>query len=208
MTPIAHFAAVWERCTQLSVLQAYLAKNVSAVLNPEELLRAEWVARVSALDLYVHELVAQGMLSIFDGRRPATSAYLRFHIPLEVVSRFRAAQSLTDAAAAFDLEVREQLAILTFQHPDKIADGVRLFSPAELWNDVATKLGATSSNKTNEAKKTKQQLSLIVSRRNQIAHEGDLQPTQLREPWPISRTDLEIVTLTLEKIVHAIDTVV
>lgn len=208
MTPIAHFATVWERCTQLSVLQAYLSKNVSGVLNPEELLRAEWVARVSALDLYVHELVAQGMRSIFDGQRPQTNAYLRFHIPLEVVSRILAAKSLTDAGAAFDLEVREQLAILTFQQPEKIADAVRLFSQTELWNEVALKFGATPSTKTNEAKAIKRQLSLIITRRNQIAHEGDLQPNLLRQPWPISRTDLDFVASTIEKIIKAIDAVV
>lgn len=70
MKPLAHFESVWARCSQISALHAYLAKNVSAVLSPDELLRAEWVARLSALDLYIHELVAQSMVETFEGVRP------------------------------------------------------------------------------------------------------------------------------------------
>jgi hypothetical protein len=208
MTPFAHFDAVWVRCAQLSALQAYLAQNVAGVLRPEEILRAEWSARVSALDLYVHELVAQQMRAIFDGQRPACAGYLRFQLSLDTVLRIRTAASQSDASAAFDLEVREQLSYLTFQHPEKIADAIRLFSPIEMWNEVAIKFGATATNQNVEAKRLKQALSLIVRRRNQIAHEGDLQPTQLGEPWPIMQSDLSFVATFIENLVQAIDAVV
>ena len=106
VTPLAQFEAVWSRCAQLSTLHAYLEKNVSGILQPDELLRAEWVARVSALDLYIHELVAQLMLAIFEGRRPASPAYLRFQVSNETLNRIRAAATTSDASAAFDLYVR------------------------------------------------------------------------------------------------------
>ena len=155
MTPIAHFEAVWNRCAQLSALHAYLANNVSGVLQPDELLRAEWVARLSALDLYVHELVAQRMLEIFEGRRSATPAYLQFRVSNESLERIRAAATRSDAASAYDLDIREQLSYLTFQDPEKIADGLRLCSPVELWNEAALKLGATQATKTIKAKDIK-----------------------------------------------------
>jgi hypothetical protein len=186
VTPIAHFETVWDRCAQLSALHAYLAKNVSSILPLDELLRAEWVARVSALDTYIHELVAQLMLATFEGRRPASPSYLKFQISNDTLYRIRAATTLSEASAGFDLEVRNQLSCLTFQDPDKIAGGVRLCSPIELWNEVALKLGATHAMKVEKAKSLKQALSLVVRRRNQIAHEGDVQPSPLREPWPIS----------------------
>ena len=207
MTPIAHFEAVWNRCAQLSALHAYLAKNVSGVLQPDELLRAEWVARVSALDLYIHELVAQLMLEIFEGRRPASPAYLRFQISNETIDRIRAAATKSDAGAAFDLDVRQQLSYVTFQEPDKIADGVRLCSTIELWNEVALKLGATQATKADKAKDLKKDLSLVIRRRNRIAHEGDLQPSTLREPWPISKVDLTFVEGQIERLVRTIDAV-
>jgi hypothetical protein len=208
VTPIKHFEAVWTRCAELSALHAYLANRVSAVLHPDELLRSEWVARLSALDLYVHELVAQRMLAIFEGRLPPTPAYLRFQVPTETLDRIRGAPSSLEASAGFDLEVRSQLSRNTFQHPDNIADAVRLCCGVELWNEVAIRLGATPQNKITIAKGLRRDLSLIVERRNKIAHEGDLQPTISREPWPISQADVAFVANHIEKIVRAIDDVV
>lgn len=208
MTPIAHFEVVWFRCAQMTALHAYLAANVSSVMQPEEFLRAEWVARVCALDLYVHELVAQKMLAIFEGLRPPCPGYLRFTISTETLSRIRNAATPSDASAAFDLEVRDQLSYLTFQDPEKIADAVRLCSPIELWNEVASHLGATPATKIAEAKKLKTSLSLVVRRRHKIAHEGDLQPSPPREPWPISQSDVRAVETLVEKVVRAIGAVV
>lgn len=206
--PIAHFETVWVRCAQLSALHAYLAKNVSSILPLDELLRAEWVARLSALDLYIHEFVAQLMLATFDGLRPPSAAYLKFQLSNETLDRIRAAATPSDASAAFDLEVRNQLASYTYQDPDKIAGAVRLCSEIELWNEVALKLGATPATKVDEAKSLKKMLSLMVRRRNQIAHEGDMQPSPLREPWPISQADVAFVAAQIERIVRAIDAVV
>lgn len=208
MTPLAQFEAVWNRCAQLTTLHAYLEKNTSSIVQPDELLRAEWVARVSALDLYIHELVAQAMLAIFEGRRPATPAYLRFQVSTETLNRIRAATTASEASAAFDLYIRSYLSRITYQAPDDIADGVRLCSEIELWNEVALNLGATQATKADEAKRLKKQLSLVVRRRNIIAHEGDLQQSPLREPWPISRADLAFVSTQIERLVKAIDAVV
>jgi hypothetical protein len=207
VNPIAHFDAVWARCTQLTTLHNYIATNTSSVLQPDELLRAEWVARVSALDLYVHELIAQRMLEIFQGHRPTCNGYKRFQISNDTVHRIRLSASQYDADAAFDLDVRTQLGFLSFQDPERIADGVRLCSSVELWNEVAVNLGATPQTRTDDAKRLKKELSLIVLRRNQIAHEGDLRPTPTRDPWQIAKADVRDVALRLDSIVRAIDKV-
>jgi hypothetical protein len=206
--PLALFEAVWSRCAEISTLHAYLANVLAPLLTPDELLPAEWVARVSALDLYVHELVAQYMVEIFEGRRAPTPAYARFRVPTETLDRIRSAPTSTEASAAFDLEVRNQMSLVTYQDPDKIAEGVRLCSQIELWNEIAVKLGASQATKTDEARRLKTELSLVVRRRNWIAHEGDLQPTPLREPWPISLPDVILVRNIIEKLVTTIDTLV
>jgi len=208
MTPIAQFDSVWGRCAVLSGLYAYLERNVAGILQSDELLRAEWVSRVSALDLYVHEVIAQSMVAIFEGRRPITPAYSRFQVSNETLDRIRAASTRTEASAAFDLHVRTQLSRITYQFPDDISDGVRLCSEVELWNEIALVLGATTSTKNELAKNHKRQLSLIVRRRNAIAHEGDLQQTPLRDPWPIRQTDLTEISSFIENLVRAIDTII
>lgn len=205
MTPIGHFDEVWLRCHGLSSMHAYLAKQMTGAMPVDELLRAEWVARVSALDLYVHELVAQRMVMSFQGELVRSSQFQTFHLPLETIERIRAAPSNTAASAAFDLEVREQLSFTTYQDPDRIAEGVRLCSTVELWNAVALHQGATPAQKVNEAKRIKRQLRAIVDRRNKIAHEGDLQPVLPVTPWPIAQSDLVLVSTFLEGLVRSID---
>lgn len=162
------------------------------------------------MDLYVHELVAQRMIDIFEGTRTPTPQYLNFQISTDTLRRITAAHAANkaaDATSAFDLDVRTQLSRETFQFPDDIADGVRLVSSVELWNEIALHLGATAATKTTVAKTIKTNLSLIVRRRNKIAHEGDLQPTLPRQPYPISQTDLTLVTTEIERIVRAIEVV-
>jgi len=206
MKPLDHFQAVWDRCAHLSAMHAYLAVKASGALRPEELLRAEWVVRISALDLYIHELIAQRMNEIFKGVLEKTQAYNTFMLTSETVDRIRHALNPADAEAAFDLEVRRQLGFLSYQYPDKIADGIRMCSTAELWNEVALHQGATQQTKVTQAKQIKRQLTSIIDRRNKIAHEGDLQPKILPiTPWPIAQADLNIVTRFIEKLVYSID---
>lgn len=191
----------------LSVMYAYLSSATTKALHSEEILRAEWVARVAALDLYVHELVAQRMVEIFDGRRAATDAYKKFLLPNETLQRIRIAPTADDAISAFDLEVRRQLSFVTYQSHESIANGIRMISSVELWNGVAVHLGSPPATVAKKAKALRGQLSMIVERRNKIAHEGDMQPSAPRLPWPISQADMQTVSSFILEIVAAIDAI-
>jgi len=208
MTPIAYFNDIWERCSEIEVLHAYIAGKLTAVMSADELLRAEWVARVSALDLYVHELVTQNMVSIFEGVRSSCPGFSKFHCSSDALLRIRYASTPADASAAFDLEVRSKLSRVTYQFPEDIADGIRLISACELWNDIALAKGATAATKSSLAKSLKRDLSLVVERRNKIVHEGDLQPSIPRTPWPISRVDVSYAAKFIEELVRTIDGIV
>ena len=48
MTPKIYFDDVWQRCELFVALHGYVTANATAALQPDELLRAEWAARVSA----------------------------------------------------------------------------------------------------------------------------------------------------------------
>lgn len=189
-------------------MHAYLANQLTLALTPDELLRAEWVARVSALDLYVHELVAQGMKETFEGHRKRSTAFLRFQLSNEVLLRIQATTLPEAASSAYDLEIRSRLGLMTYQEPEKIAEGIRLISDVSLWTSIATSQGSTPATMDNDAKVAKRGLSLIVERRNKIAHEGDLQPNVPRTPWPISQADLQYVAGFIRRIVDAIDQIV
>jgi hypothetical protein len=208
MTPIAYFAEVWQRCAEIETLHTYLAGKLTPALSADELLRAEWVARVSALDLYVHELVAQNMMKIFDGTRNGCPGFYKFQCSSDTLLRIKHAVTPADASAAFDLEVRSKLSRVTYQFPEDIADGIRLVSGVELWSEIALAKGASAATKGTLAKSLKKDLSLIVERRNKIAHEGDLQRSIPRTPWPVTRADVSYVAGFIENLVRTIDKIV
>ncbi len=207
MTPLKCFQDAWERCATLSQLHAFAAAHIANALRKEELLRAEWAARVSALDLYVHEKVAQGLLQIFVGGKPSTPAFERFTVPNSVLMRIRNAGGQVQQYAAFDFEVRRQLSLVSYQYPDAIADGIRLISSAELWKEIALHHGSTLQAAITDAKTLKGQLKMVVERRNKIVHEGDMQPSFPRAVWAISPQDLTIVREVIEKVVSGIEAV-
>lgn len=208
MKPLQHFELVWERSDHLAGIYTYLSSQVTSALKIEEILRAEWVSRVSALDLYVHELVAQRMVEIFEGQRLPSLGFHRFTIPVDILMRIKNSSLISNQRAAFDLEVRNRLGFITYQDPEKISDGIRQISDIELWNSIAVHQGATAVTKVAKAKSLKLGLSLIVERRNKIAHEGDLQPNLPRDPWPICRADVDHVATYVRNLVQSIEAIV
>ncbi|OZI46590.1 hypothetical protein CAL25_17970 [Bordetella genomosp. 5] len=180
----------------------------TAATDVDDLLRAEWAARVAALDLYIHELVAERMVAIFAGQLAEPKAFSKLSLPVSVCERIRSATSAPDAVAAFDLEIRRQLTLVTFQFPDQIADGIRMTSDVELWKAIAQNQGATTRATDSKAKAIRANLKLIVERRNKIVHEGDLAPSFPRAPWPIGQVELANAAAFLLALVTSIELVV
>jgi hypothetical protein len=192
------FNTSMSRVRALHALYGVFAKQVTAVIDLSDVLRAEIVLAVSALDHFVHELARLGMLECWLGTRKSTDAFKRFPLPISV------AGALSDpvfAQQTIETEIRSRHSFLAFQHPDRIADAVRLFSDVRLWDEVGNVLGVT-------AKEAKSSLVLIVERRNKIAHEADIDPSYPGQRWPIDTEIVENTLSTLEAIAQAIFKVV
>jgi len=163
-----------EYVRHLGALYISLRSQTTSVLDLSDILRAQLVMAVSVLDYYIHEIVRLGMLKGYHGHRIQTEAFSRFQIALS-----GALQCISNPTSDDWLEdqIRNRHSFQSFQQPDKIADAIRLISDIELWKEVAKHLGKTSDD-------VKQQLTLIVNRRNQIAHEADIDPS-FGTRWPI-----------------------
>ena len=161
----------------------------------DDLIRASLVAGVSALDYYIHEIVREKMIQIAEGKRSETKTFLSFHtsagITMEAIRGKPARQWMDEA-------VRLQHGHISFQRPDKIARAIRRVWAGELWPTVAGALGTNAAS-------VKRSLNLIVSRRNQVVHEADRDPTPPHDRWPISHDDASQTLATIERIVSAID---
>jgi hypothetical protein len=148
------------------------------------------------------------MLMIFSGSLQPSNGFNKFQFSGDLLNSVKQTIPDVQKQSLFELEIRRKLGFLTFQDPEKIADGVRFVSDIELWNEIVLLLGATATTKKAAAKSLKTDLSLIIERRNKIAHEGDLQPGAIREVWPIEKQDLVDVSNCINKIVQSIDTLI
>lgn len=196
-TVLDHFLENISRARSLSALGRFFDEQTTQALDLSDIYRASLVLSVSALDHFVHEFVRVGMLEVHNGARPPTGAHLSFKIPLAAARVGIADTSKNDW---LDEAVRDAHSWLSFQHPDKIADAIRLVSGVKLWEEVGTELGSAP-------KVVKAQLIAIVDRRNKIAHEADMDPTNPGERWPISDVLVNDAFDYIESVVRAIDKV-
>lgn len=170
-----------------------LKAQVTPVVDVSDLLRAALVQGVSAFDHFIHEEVRVRMIGLA-GQAAVKwpPAYGRFRISLEAFDRSR-----TGGTRWLEEEIRAQHSYLAFQQPEKVADAIRLVSDVELWPSVANFIGV-------DTRAVKTQLKLIVDRRNQIAHEADMDPTPPRSRYPISRNIVDSSLDFLDVLVEAI----
>lgn len=198
LNPIEQFRENITRVRDLGGLHTALDNTTTSVIDLTDLLRAQIVMIVSALDLYIHEITRIGILAVYNGERPQTDAFLRFQVPL---GSAMPGTSFEDDRW-LDTEIRERHGHQSFQDPNRIADAIRLFSSCELWPSVAEHLNL-------DVKDVRDQLSAIVKRRNQIVHEADLVPTYpgTITRWPISPADVTNTLDFIGKICEAIDIV-
>ncbi len=183
-----------QRVRTLHALHGMLAKQVTAAVDLTDILRAEVVLAVSALDYFVHELTRLGMLECWSGIRLQTDAFSHYQLPISAVGRLA---NLSAAQQVLDAEIRTKHGFLSFQHPDKIADAIRLFSNVKLWEEVNNFLNRST-------KDVKASLTLIIDRRNKIAHEADVDPSYPGQRWPIDAVMVEGIFDELEFIAKAI----
>lgn len=191
---IEHFRTNIERVSTLGGQYEAITRLTAAIVDSTDILRAQIVLVVSALDHYIHEITRLGMLEVIAGTRVPTKAFLKFQVTMDSAM---VALSGNKGNIWFDDEIREKHGYLAFQHPDKIADAIRLFSDCELWPSVSKSLGLSTADIRNN-------LRLIIDRRNKIAHEADLDPSYPGTRWPITPTDTK---KTIQFIVDICETI-
>jgi len=192
---IEQFRLNISRVRDLVAVYSILENQTAGRLMFSDILRAAFVLAVSALDYYVHEVVKIGMLEIYRGQRPETSAFSRFQVSLSSLRK-----ALNEAASndyLLENEIRQRHSYQSFQRPDKIADAIRLISDKQLWKEVSVKMDIPVQD-------IKEQLSLIIERRDQIAHEADIDPTCPDTRCPINQVFVSEKVDFLEQVVESI----
>jgi hypothetical protein len=174
--PLDQFAENVGRARSLVSLSLSVEKVTAGVIDATDLLRASIVLAGAALDHFVHEVTRAGMVDMYRGVRPTTPAFVTFRVPLAALQ-----EAIADPTSDTWLyeAVREAHGWVSFQRPEKIAEAIRLVSHVRLWDEVGKQLRMSTQD-------VKVKLSVIIDRRNKIAHEADMDPTRPGERWPIS----------------------
>lgn len=150
-----------------------------------DILRAQVVNAVSSFDRLLHELVRKGVVECFTGIRTKTNKFLNQQFKAETLiksieftkSGFIPTSAQDTPQYLVEQEMAERLSFLAFQAPDKVKDALSM-----IWDEphkmqvLAVDMNLTGASLNDKQKKLEQQLQLIVDRRNQIAHEGDVDP--------------------------------
>ena len=165
-----------------------------AGVDMTESFRASIVLGVSALDSYVHNLCVEGIVESYANARPRNSYFGDVKIGL-----IAAEMGVRSGASNWlEGEVRSLFSRDTFQRPDDISKALRFVDDKpKRWTRISARLGSTPQN-------TRAQLDSIVSRRNMIVHEADIDPV-----WGGSRSltadDTEDAIKFISKLAEAID---
>lgn len=194
--PLKVYQANIQSLKTLETVYAYLNNN-SVNLDIEEILRAEYVLIISAFDCYIHDIVRCGILDIFSGKRIRNRAYDKFSISMEQVKLLINDPSNQESSLAIFL--KQILSKDSFQSPCSIEYATNLISLDKIWKRLKPLTGM-------EADDIKKKLSLIIKRRNQIAHEADLSGSFLETKNPISLDDILSVSTFITTLVEAINT--
>jgi hypothetical protein len=160
---------------ELGVLYDHLRSTVAIPEQFDDLLRSQIVNAVSAFDKLMHDLIRIGMVRMFENQRPSTSKFLSETVAIQHLPAL-APGTVPPPPVRFEEIVREKLSTLSFQDPTKIADGLSyIWNESQKWHQIALGLGMIDADARRKQK-------LIVTRRNAIVHEADLDPvTNLKQ---------------------------
>lgn len=167
-----------DRAENLIGIHESINDATTKALDCSDVLRGCLVMAVSALDLFVHDLVRIGILDTYRGRLPPTKSFRNITVPLGTLL------ATSDPLLEFDwLEetIRQQHGWRSFEHPKNITEALRLVSDDDHWAVCGKQMKISASE-------VQTGLASIIDRRNKIVHEFDVNPIDPQELFPINPT--------------------
>ena len=172
----------------------YSLKSLAANADLSDILRAQLLMSVSAMDHFVHNSIEEGMLEIYQGSRPPTMSFNDFTVKMK---DHQFALVNTGNTSWLRVEIQGQIGHNSYQKSKNIAKGVRLISDRDLWVDVGS---IVHERPDIIARK----LDLIVTRRNTIVHQADNDPSNPGQRLNITESEISDAIDLIEKLGDAI----
>lgn len=133
--------------------------------EPDELLRAEFVMIVSAFDCYIHDFVREKLIDAFKDPSLIVDRTKEYKISLGAMMDIINESNLVTQLHLLEKEIKSIESKNTYQSSRNVEKALGIVGFRKIWSTMY-------GNK--DAMTNKDQLDLIVRRRNQIAHESDM----------------------------------
>jgi hypothetical protein len=131
-----------------------------------DILRAEIVLAVSALDCFIHDLVKQGMIETYQGVRTPSKQFEVYQIPFKFLKLIENTDNSDEKLGYLENAIREINSKDSYQAPKGIDYALQFINIKSIWQAVSVLMNI-------KAEDIRSELSLIIDRRNKIAHEAD-----------------------------------
>lgn len=171
--------------------------NMVQAMDLSDLLRSEHVLIVSAFDCYIHDVVLNGMVDMFNGSINECKNFSEFCIPMSTVRQLLSTTDTVTREAIYHSSVKKILTKDSYQTPNSVEYALGMVNLKKIWSKVGKAIGQTGDD-------VKDELGLIIRRRNKIAHEADIDSVSM-DKTSIERSDVDAVFSFLNKIVNAIE---
>ncbi len=199
-TAIDQFKRNIESAKSLAFIYNTLKDKLIPPIDLSEILRAELVLAVAAVDCFIHDLVRMRMSEIFQASDNPPDAFLNFDISVKTAKEIIAAPTEDERIKFFEKEIRRRHGYRTFQRSENISQALSLIGVKAVWHKAGERLGLPSTD-------IKNRLDMIVQRRDRIAHESDIDPS-LGDKYPIDLTKVNDSIKSLEDIVDTVYSVI
>lgn len=173
-------------------------------LDLSEILRAELVMAVSALDCYLHDIVIINMSNITFQDVDITSlpsAYKDFPIRMQYAKQILTAENVDEQKQLIQLALVKSLHEFSFESSRTVEKALSYIGVRHIWTNLADRLNRPSND-------IKKELDIIIHRRNIIAHQADIVDRTSGEKQSISREEIDPVIRFIENFVLNIDAIV
>lgn len=155
----------------IDIVYQYLSNNNIKTIDLSELLRAEIVLAVSALDNFISDILLFGLVETFEGKRnidaELSRSFNEFQIDMLTLIQTNSATSKEDKSIILANYIRKVNSKKPYQDPKQIESALLLLGIKQIW----TKLGIELSMKGEDISR---ELANIAWQRNKIAHEADI----------------------------------
>jgi hypothetical protein len=206
-SPLELFNKNIESIRKLSeIYNLIVSNNVVKKIDAEEILRAEIVLVVSAFDTFMHDLVREKIVNSFFEDSYEEIDFTKVDVTGECLKKIFEAKTSNEKKIILTEEIRRLHSLNSYQSPKSVEYAIGILNIKKIWSKLAEKFQSIPKYSVYNGENIKRELSLIIDRRNKIAHESDYNPINY-EKYAIERSDVDTVldfTITLVNSINEI----